>query len=339
VSGPTGSDYRVVQIHPTLRCNLRCRHCYSSSGPNERAAVPFEVTRDALRSAADEGFNALGVSGGEPMMADGLDQLLTAAKDASMVTTITTNGMLLSRERVSALAPIVDEWAVSVDGVEPSHNRLRASRYAFDGMRRGLGALRDMGCRFGLIFTLTLTNLDELEAVAEFALAEGASLLQVHPLEAAGRAASELAPTAPDEDEIAYAFLEIARIKGRFDGALRIHLDAASRAILLADPARGFAIQPAAQTCDIPLAELVSPIVIEADGTVVPLQYGFGRRYALGNLMQEPLPQLAKRWRSTGYPAFLALCRDTYEHHVPGPRSSPYFNWYEAVSVRSARLP
>jgi MoaA/NifB/PqqE/SkfB family radical SAM enzyme len=252
-----------------------------------------------------------------------------------MITTVTTNGMLLTRERVAALAPIVDEWAVSVDGLASSHNRVRASRHAFDGMRRGLAVLREASCTFGLIFTLTLTNLDEVEAVAEFALAEGAALLQVHPLEAWGRAALQDSLAAPDEDELAYAFLEVARIKGRFDGRLRVHLDVASRPVLLADPTRGFAMRASGGTADMPLAELVSPIVIEADGTVVPLQYGFGRTYALGNLAEEPLPQLARRWRSTRYPGFLALCRETFECYVPGPRSSPYFNWYEAVSIAS----
>ena len=26
---------RILQIHPTRRCNLRCLHCYSLSGPEE----------------------------------------------------------------------------------------------------------------------------------------------------------------------------------------------------------------------------------------------------------------------------------------------------------------
>jgi hypothetical protein len=28
-----GQDQRTLQIHPTLGCNLYCKHCYSSSGP------------------------------------------------------------------------------------------------------------------------------------------------------------------------------------------------------------------------------------------------------------------------------------------------------------------
>ena len=339
MNGPTGSDYRVIQIHPTLRCNLRCRHCYSSSGPSEQTRLDSDLLVKAIAEAADEGFNAVGTSGGEPLMSDGLERVLGAAKRVGMLTTVTTNGTLLTTERAEALAPLVDQWAVSVDGIEASHNRMRCSRHAFEGMRRGLALLREAECSFGLIFTLTMTNLDELEAVAEFAITEGASLLQVHPLELTGRAA-RLSLAEPDPEELAYAFLEVARLQRRFNGSLALHLDAASRDILRSEPSRGFAIPPPPpDTLDGKLADLVSPIVIEADGTVVPLQYGFGHRYALGNIQDETISQLARRWRAVGYEHFLALCIEAYERYVIGPQSLPYFNWYGVLGDMSQRAP
>ena len=46
--------------------------------------------------------------------------------------------------------------------------------------------------------------------MAQFAREQGARLLQVHPLEEEGRAGSELHGAAPDELEIAHAFIEVA---------------------------------------------------------------------------------------------------------------------------------
>ena len=71
--GPTGDDYRVVQVHPTTQCNLRCRHCYSSSGPQSKAVLPGSLLVEVLRDAAQEGYNAVGISGGEPLMYAELD--------------------------------------------------------------------------------------------------------------------------------------------------------------------------------------------------------------------------------------------------------------------------
>ena len=44
------------------------------------------------------------------------------------------------------------------------------------------------------------------------------------------------------------------------------------------------------------LGEIVSPLVIEDDGTVTPLRYGFARRFAFGNLHQERLASMTARW-------------------------------------------
>ena len=46
------------------------------------------------------------------------------------------------------------------------------------------------------------------------------------------------------------------------------------------------------------LADLVSPLVIEADGTVVPLAHGFARGHAIGNLGAGGLSALADRFRA-----------------------------------------
>lgn len=325
-----------MQVHPTLRCNLRCHHCYSWSGPEERAALPVGILARALAWARAEGYNAVGVSGGEPLLYPHLAQLLEGARSLGLTTTVTTNGLLLSDKRLVEIGRLVDLFALSIDGPEESHNRVRDSGRAFEGLRHGLAALRRAGRPFGLIFTLTVGNLDELEEVAAFAAAEGASLLQVHPLEEAGRAEVDLPRAAPDDVELAYAFLEVVRLRKLHAGRLIISLDVASRAELVADPARGFADEPAdpEAVAHSPLADLVAPIVIESDGIVVPVQYGFSRRFAIANIVTEPLDQAAARWRRERYQPFVSLCRQVHDREV---RSSvdPFFNWYAAVTVAS----
>jgi MoaA/NifB/PqqE/SkfB family radical SAM enzyme len=69
---------------------------------------------------------------------------------------------------------------------------------AFSTMAARLEGVRRSGIPFGFIFTLTQFNLHELEWVAGFALQQGARLLQIHPLEEAGRAAERLAGARPD---------------------------------------------------------------------------------------------------------------------------------------------
>lgn len=326
-----------MQVHPTLRCNLRCHHCYSWSSPTQRDFLPAEILAPALAAARAQGYTAVGVSGGEPLLYPQLPELLASAKAVGLTTTVTTNGLLLSDKRLAEIAEVVDLFALSIDGREASHNRVRDSPRAFEGLRLGLAALRRAGRLFGLIFTLTAGNLDELEDVASFAEAEGSSLLQVHPLEQAGRAEVDLPRTAPDDLELAYAFLEVVRLRKRHQGRLIIHLDVAARAELLADPARGFAGEPAGRAAALtaPLADLVAPIVIESDGVVVPVQYGFGRRFAIANVLTDGFDRGVERWRRTRYQRFTELCREVHEREVRHANGTPFFNWYAAVTASS----
>jgi MoaA/NifB/PqqE/SkfB family radical SAM enzyme len=327
--GPTGRS-RVVQIHPTRRCNLRCLHCYSSSGPEERGELSAALLADALAAAAAEGYTVTSVSGGEPLLYRPLRAVLESARAAGMATAVTTNGMLLDERRLAVVEGCVDLLAISLDGMPASHDRMRGDSRAFSTMAARLDGLRRTGIPFGFIFTLTLHNLHELEWVAGFALEQGASLLQIHPLEEAGRARQQLAGKRPDDIECSYAFLVAAQLQESLGDRLHVQLDLISRRYVLASPACFFADGDGGGAEGRPLAELVSPLVVEADGTVVPLEYGMARAYALGNLHRAPLGELAAAWRRETYPAFRRLCRATYEQ-LETDEGTTLANWYERV--------
>lgn len=335
--GPTGEKYRVLQIHPTRRCNLRCLHCYSASAPEERDLLPVPLLLDAITDAAAEGYTVASFSGGEPTLYHPLGDLLDHAHNCGLATTVTSNGMLLDERRAGTLKGRVDLLAISLDGSPESHNRVRANSRAFETMASRLEFVRSAGIPFGFIFTLTQHNLDELEWVADFALAQGAKLLQIHPLEESGRASVAMAGKQPDEIECTYAYLEAERIRKSVGDRMVVQLDLVHRGVLLSVPDRVFADLPECLDLAKPLADLVSPLVIEAQGDVVPLTYGFSRKYALGNLMSARLRDLAARWRNAGYRDFRRLCRAVFEESST-PREMPYFDWYEAVGRRAEEL-
>jgi MoaA/NifB/PqqE/SkfB family radical SAM enzyme len=322
----------IIQIHPTTRCNLRCLHCYSDSGPQEPGLLGYELVRDALSAALDQGYTVASFSGGEPLLCRDLGRMLRHAKELGMRTTVTSNGMLLSAARLALLAGHTDVLAISLDGVPESHNRMRASERAFDRMSMNLEGVRQSGICFGFIFTLTQFNVNEVAWAAEFALEQGARLFQIHPLEEVGRAADVLAGARPDELELAFAYLEAERLRTRHGTRLFIQLDVFHRQVLAQHPEWFYA----EKEWPVPgmLAECLAPLVLEADATAVPLGYGFGRRYAIGNLMQEPLGVLARRWMRRGHVRFRRLCRRVYEEACK-PSELPFLNWYELIALRS----
>src|SRR3569832_2267419 len=173
-----------------------------------------ELLLGAVSDAARAGYNWASISGGEPLMYTHLVPLLAHARTCGLRTAIATNGMLLDARRVDAIAEVVDLIAISVDGVPESHNTIRDSARAFDLMASRLQGLRERGLNFGFIFTLTQHNLHELQWVVQFALEQGARLVQVHPLDGVGHAETRMPGESPDEREAAF----YALCRATYDG-------------------------------------------------------------------------------------------------------------------------
>lgn len=320
----------VIQVHPTRHCNLQCLHCYSLSGPDAREEIDVATLSAAVTDAAAVGYEVMGVSGGEPLLYSGLRPLLAHATKLGMRTTVTTNGMLLDRRGLAMLEGVTSILAISLDGTPSSHNRMRDSAAAFDKMQSHLDGVRQSGIPFGFIFTLTQFNLDELLWVTSFAVQAGAGLLQIHPLEITGRAESRLSGARPDHVEALVAYGEIVRKKLEVGDRLAIQFDFAPTRLLRDSPECVLAgsAEPAVR-----MSEAVPSIVIEPDGEVVPLEFGFSRAYSFGNLREGPLHALLSRWRIDREADFRQLCRDVHAD-CTSPDAPAIVNWYEAIHAR-----
>jgi len=305
-----GSDARILQLHLTRRCNLRCLHCYSSSGPAEKGELPLALLSAATVDAAAEGYNVVSLSGGEPLMYSGLLQLLDIAKAYQLRTLVVTNGMLLDRRRISQLRERVDLLAISLDGRPELHNQIRQSPRAFEVMAAQLENVRASGIPFGLVFTLSRDSIDDLIWAADFAAEQGALVLHVHPLAEVGRAAVELTDRSLGRGEMNVAWLAALHLAEAYREKLKIHIDLAEASSIATGMPELFGDVPTdiERLADFPLGRLLSPLIVEEDGTVVPFEYGIDRRCALGSISTERLSLLARRWRTS--PAGYAALRD-----------------------------
>jgi MoaA/NifB/PqqE/SkfB family radical SAM enzyme len=324
---PAGGT-RVLQVHPTRRCNLACDHCYSSSGPHAQEELPLSLLLPCVEDAARLGYTQLAVSGGEPLLYRGLAKLLAHARSAGMKTTMTTNGMLATYSRWEPIAPLVDVLAVSIDGCPAEHDRIRGRAGAFQRTLENLEVLRESGVAFGFIFTLTQQNVDSLEFVVRLAAEQGARSVQVHPLTLHGRAGSRMPQSRPDSFELVAALFEAYRLGGEFDVA--VHVDALMQEQILAHRDRLVPAQPVRE-----LADAAPILVVEADSTVVPLTHEVSRHLALGRLVDAPLPLLAREWIATGRAAELAAACDEAWKARSAAGGAPAVYWYEEVAART----
>jgi MoaA/NifB/PqqE/SkfB family radical SAM enzyme len=283
--------------------------------------VALSRVMQTIEDAAELGYDTLSVSGGEPFLYPGLAAALGRARSAGMRTLVTSNGTLCTPARLARVAPELDLLAISLDGPATEHDLMRGRSGAFERLLTGLPALRASGIPFGFLITLTQFNAHQLEWAANFARDPGAVMLQVHPPHPPGRG-QRLPDELPDGTEQTFAAFEVARLRARHAGGPRVEYDVASQAALAAMRRSSVGLSR--------LVDWVSPLVLEPDGTLVPMEYGFSRDWALGNVRTDRLARLAADGTALRLDEFQRLCLDVLDR-LQDRQAAPLAYWYAEI--------
>ena len=147
----------VVIWNLTRRCNLRCRHCYTSSAdvdfPGE---LSHEQAMETLSDLAGFRIPALILSGGEPLDRKDIFEIASEARKSVRYLALSTNGTKIRGETADRLAEIgFDYVGISIDGIGSTNDWFRGVEGAFADALRGVRACRERGMKVGLRFTLT----------------------------------------------------------------------------------------------------------------------------------------------------------------------------------------
>jgi len=228
----------------------------------------------------------------------------------------------------------VDGIAISLDGAPERHDRMRGLPRAFQLMEKRLHLLRRESIPFGFVYTLTRDNLSELEWAADFAVEQGAATLQVHPIEEYGRAQSDSSLQSLPQQEMATACLVVDCLRSIHEGKLLIQFDALHRDSLPVEPDQVARWKTDLDRGNRFLGEILSPLVIEDDGTVSPLRYGFPRTFSLGNLFQRNLAEMAREWAHRRSGAYCDLYRDVLRQVQTS--HDRFFNMYGMLADQAA---
>jgi len=179
----------VVVWNVTRACNLACAHCYASakSGPS-----PDELDHTEAIAFLDDlaafGVPSVLLSGGEPLTRPDLLALVEHGVGRGLRFTLSTNGTLIDDRVARALGAVgITYVGVSIDGTEPTHDRLRRRVGAWQASVRALRALRRAGVKRGIRFTLTPDTQRDLGAVLGFTESERIERLCVYHLVPSGR--------------------------------------------------------------------------------------------------------------------------------------------------------
>ena len=129
-----------------------------------------------LEQIARAGFKIMIFSGGEPLMRPDIVELVAYAASLGLRPVFGTNGTLITLEMAQKLkAAGAMGMGISLDSMDrEKHNAFRKFPGAWEGAVQGMRNCRAAGLPFQIHTTVMEWNNHELEALTDFAVAEGA---------------------------------------------------------------------------------------------------------------------------------------------------------------------
>jgi putative heme d1 biosynthesis radical SAM protein NirJ2 len=168
--------YMIVSWMTTNRCNLKCKHCYQDAGVGKDAELTTSQAQGLIDGIARAGFKIMIFSGGEPLMRPDIFTLVRYAADAGLRPVFGTNGTLITLEVATRLRECgAAAMGISLDSlVESKHDDFRGGVESFRQTLAGIRNCRAAGLPFQVHTTMMNWNQDEIDALVDFAVAEGA---------------------------------------------------------------------------------------------------------------------------------------------------------------------
>lgn len=181
---------RYVVWELTLKCDLACRHCGSRAGRPRAEELGLDEARGIVDQLAEMGTREITFIGGEAYLHPDWLEIVRAAAGAGIRCTMTTGGRAIDAELARAAAEAgLAGINVSIDGLEPTHDRLRAVPGSWRRALETLGHARAAGMRITANTQWNRLNLPEVEPLAEVLLDQGITAWQVQLTGPMGRAA------------------------------------------------------------------------------------------------------------------------------------------------------
>ena len=284
----------IVGWEITNQCNLRCAHCFTAASRRSHNELTTEECRRIIDSLATLGVKMIGWTGGEPLLRNDLEELTEYAWNKRIRSNITTNGVLLDRERAHRLIEAgCHTVQISLDGSTSEMNRrIRGtSDEDFEHIVQAIRICKDLGARVVMASLVGRENLDDTRKMIELGSRE-----EVDTIRFCG-----FTPTGRGKHSVVKERLHLSSVLNEL---LRFVDEAQNQNSLNVTFDVGFGPVPP----DYGFHECIAGVetfYLKANGDVYPCTALAHRRFLVGNTRQrllEEIWQSPEMWAMAGFP-------------------------------------
>lgn len=173
---------KLISWNITLRCNLRCVHCYIDA--REKASKKELSTDEGkllIDQIAEVSRPIIVLSGGEPLLRDDVFELARYGTERGLRMSMGTNGTLITDQTARKLKSAgIKKVAISLDSSTPErHDEFRGVKGSWRRAIKGIEACKRNNIDVQINTTITQQNCDDVEDMILLAEKLGASAF--HP--------------------------------------------------------------------------------------------------------------------------------------------------------------
>lgn len=326
---------RILHLHPTRRCNLACSHCYSSSSPQQDSGVNSSLWRQVLPLLRSEGYEQVSLSGGEPLLYEGLPILVSAAADEGFRLTLISNGVLISKPTVqnSKLLKKLDGVAISFDGLAYKHDEIRGRHGVFQHACNAIKVLLDLGLPVAAAISVTNDSIEELPDLVYYLATLGVTAVQIRPVASAGRASQMTHSLISSVGDQLRLYLVVKALAAELSTHVTVHGDLApARALFNQRHLYGNLLSYSTtigHSMPILLSDLVNPLVITDTALLKPVAFDMHSSFDIGSMEELKSPLFFESYRRLGAFKLKELIHEALQLIAA---STGVVDWYDNIA-------
>ena len=162
---------RLISWNITLRCPLKCAHCYVDAGTSEPEGVlSTDEAKEVIDQIADTGSPILVLSGGEPLLREDICDIVAYGTEKGLRMVMGTSGYYLDEEMALRLKRAgIKAVAISLDSTDPAiHDAFRGVGGAWERAVHGINACNAAGIPVQINMTVARPVVGDIESLIRY---------------------------------------------------------------------------------------------------------------------------------------------------------------------------
>ena len=161
------SFFDIVYLELTRACNLKCIHCLNNSGIKQKDELTKDELLKLIKKLSSLGVQEIRFTGGEPLLFNGIYDLIRFATEEGICTSLGTNGTLITKEVAKKLKESgLKKVVVSIDGNKKTHDKIRGKKNYQKAMN-GLKYLKQNDINVRVNSVIMKSNMDDVIKLAK----------------------------------------------------------------------------------------------------------------------------------------------------------------------------